>query len=140
VRPINGQRRVGLSDERHQLGVPVERAGGDQIDDADGDAVSHPGGALADEGVPRLGSVLVGQADDLDGPDRVPASAGVVHADLVLVDGDVDLNLSAGVDFRPGDVAGWQQSPQLLDENRRPLAVQLFPRGGVGERRPKVIA
>jgi hypothetical protein len=44
------------------------------------------------------------------------------------------------MDARPGDVSGGKLIPQLMDDDRRPLAVELFPRGDLVQRRSKVIA
>jgi hypothetical protein len=67
------------------LGVQVEPSNRNEIDDADGDALAKQRGALGDEGVPFLGSILVRRADEFDGGDQLPLALDVENADLVLV-------------------------------------------------------
>src|SRR5215471_8625222 len=168
-----------MADEFHQLGVQVETADGDQIDDANCDSLAEQCGALGDKGLARLRSILVRWADEFDGRDQLALPLQVEDADFVLVfvgrvgldchhrgrgspggggraavavgspatgrlvrfeGAHVDFHQRAEMDARLGNVPGWELSAQLLDNARRPHAVETLPRSSLADRGAKMIA
>ena len=79
------ERRVATVQQCQQLGIEVELADRDQIDDRQTDVLAQQIEAFGDKQLPALGPVLVGRADNLNGRYQPAIAFEVKDQDFVRI-------------------------------------------------------
>jgi len=110
-----------LADQVQQVGVKVEIADRDQINDYHRDALPQQGGTLGRELPAAFGTIFVGGADEFDSGDQPPAALRVVHADLVLVGMRTQMHAWCS------DVTSRECPSEVLHDDHRPAANVTLP-------------
>jgi hypothetical protein len=133
-----------VAEQFQQVAVQVDVAGGDQVDDGDGDTLLQEGGPLGQERPPVIRPVLAPWADELHGCDQVAPVSVVVDAHLVFGlfgrAGSLRDRRLPEPDPRFSGVPVGQRARQRQDEHGWPAAIPPLPRGLVVERRMEVVA